>query len=123
MSDFKDESYVEMKDETFEKPGWGSKILGCMKKFLLAIIAAALLALLVFQLILISAIGEVKAIPEWWIKRALRRRSRWCQKERRAAKLRICVKYRMENGTSQIGKTRPVHTQTFEEARYIEVTV
>ena len=64
MSDFKDESYVEIKDEVFEKPGMGSKILGCMKKFLLAIIAAALLALLVFQLILISAIGEVKAIAD-----------------------------------------------------------
>ena len=64
MSDFKDESYVEIKDEVFEKPGMGAKILGCMKKFLLAIIAAALLALLVFQLILISAIGEVKAIAD-----------------------------------------------------------
>ena len=63
MSAVEDGSYIEIKDEVFEKPGWGSKILTCFKKFLLAIIAAALVALLVFQLILISAIGEVKAIP------------------------------------------------------------
>ena len=64
MSNIEDNSYVEIRDEVFEKPSTGSKILSCMKKFLLAIIAAALLALLVFQLILISAIGEVKAIAD-----------------------------------------------------------
>ena len=64
MSNIEDNSYVEIRDEVFEKPSTGSKILSCMKKFLLAIIAAALLALLVFQLILISAIGEVKAISD-----------------------------------------------------------
>ena len=64
MSGVGDDSYVPVPDgeETFEKPGLGSKILTCMKKFMLAIIAAGLLALLVFQLILISAIGEVKAV-------------------------------------------------------------
>lgn len=63
MSGVGDDSFVPVTDEeTFEKPGLGSKILTCMKKFMLAIIAAGLLALLVFQLILISAIGEVKAV-------------------------------------------------------------
>ena len=48
MSQIQDDSYVPLQDEVFEKPSMGSKIAGCMKKFLLAIIAAALLALLVF---------------------------------------------------------------------------
>ena len=64
MSGIQDDSYVPLTGEVFEKPSTGSRILLCMKKFLLAIIAAALLALFVFQLILISAIGEVKAIPD-----------------------------------------------------------
>ena len=64
MSGIQDDSYIPLTEEVFEKQTTGSKILNCMKKFLLAIVAAALLALLVFQLILISAIGEVKAIPE-----------------------------------------------------------
>ena len=64
MSGIQDDSYIPLTEEVFEKQSTGSKILQCMKKSLLAIIAAALLALLVFQLILISAIGEVKAIPE-----------------------------------------------------------
>ena len=64
MAAIEDGSYIPIQDEVFEKPSTGAKILTCMKKFLLAIIAAALLALLVFQLILISAIGEVKAKPD-----------------------------------------------------------
>ena len=63
MSGIQDDSYVPVtQEETFEKPSTGSRIMTCLKKFLLAIIAAGLLALLVFQLILISAVGEVKAI-------------------------------------------------------------
>ena len=48
MSAIQDDSYVPLTDEVYEKPSTGSKILSCMKKFLLAIIAAALLALLIF---------------------------------------------------------------------------
>ena len=65
MSGINDDSYVPMTvgEETFDKPSTGSKILGCLKKFLLAIIAAGLIALLVFQLILISAVSSVVAQP------------------------------------------------------------
>ena len=59
-----DDSFVPIQDEVFEKPSTASRVLVCLKKFLLAIVAAGLLALLVFQIILISAIGEVKAIPD-----------------------------------------------------------
>lgn len=65
MSNVGDDSFMPITtEEQFEKPGFGSKMLTCMKKFCLAIVAAALLTLLVFQLILISAIGEVKAVSD-----------------------------------------------------------
>lgn len=63
MSGIDDSAYtpVTVAEETFEKPSTGSKIMTCFKKFFLAIIAAALLALLVFQICLIAGVVDVEA--------------------------------------------------------------
>ena len=57
-----DDAYIPMDTETYEdKASTGSKVAHCFKKFLLAIIAIGLIALLVFQIIIIASASEVKA--------------------------------------------------------------
>jgi hypothetical protein len=58
-----DDEYVPMDTETMDKKSsTGHKVGVCFKKFLLAIIAAGLIALLVFQIIWMSAGAEIKAV-------------------------------------------------------------
>ena len=57
----KDDGYIPMDTETVEdKNSIKSRASTCVKKFLLAIITAGLIAFLVFQIILISAGTELK---------------------------------------------------------------
>ena len=61
-----DDEFMPMDTEHMEKKSsWGHKLWVCFKKFLLAIIAAGLVALLVFQIILMSAGTDIEALsPE-----------------------------------------------------------